>query len=942
MRKLTRALVPFGIALGLAVALLLALAQPSRADAYTVNSTGDVYDGTCDTSHCSLREAIDAANTNAGADSITFDDALFGTGGVITITNGTLTLSDDGTSIDGDLDDDGDPEVEVRWSSGTVNDGLIVIQSSNNRIEGLAVTNSPAIGVYVDGNGTQVDNNQIVNNWVGLDLTGADRGNTTYGVYIWHVAVPTSGAAGNTIQGNVLSGNDRDGIYIKDAPETQVLSNTIGLNPGGTATRANGDDGITLNGAMTTTIQGNWVSGNSGDGMYITATQQLTITGNVIGLNSTGGTAGNLGTAGVYMSANVVSATIRGNTVSGNRSNGIYLGPGSTGVVIAGNRIGTGVAGTTGLGNGRTTNKDGIQINDAYGNTIGGPDLADRNVIAHNGRAGVFISGEQADHNVVQNNYIGTGVNGSEDLGNGDYGSSQDTGDGGIYLYDGADHNIIRDNTIRFNYVGLRFSGGSDSLVTPPQHNQVLTNTLTHNDKYGVVNQTTHWNATYTTPSGGDNLIQNNVISGTSEGCAYSWCTGIGIFNYGGSPRIAGNTVGQNKTFGIVNRVYFGSDGPGDAADDLLSMPYISGNTISSNGDDGIQSRDTTPLNKATLLGDNTFGNNSGQPHISQRWFVAVEVVSSTQTITSGLAVTITRQGGGQACPGGPCVGSDFAPAGGSDGVWGPSGISYTDVENLDDGTTTWFEVIEYEANWQGTWTTYTSHLVEVGGAERGSRYFDFDGITTSGEISGEVNLPFCVATGITGTEHALCRYQIGQVPTFASTGDGDWDDDGIPDEEEGTGDTDGDGTPDYQDTDSDGDGIPDEDEYDWCGNPPCDSDGDGTPDYLDGDDDGDGIDTKDENPDPNGDGDPSDAQDTDGDGIPDYLEPNDVDTDGDGHYNHDDDDDDGDGKPTAGENADPNGDGNPADALDSDGDNTPDYLDAEFTIYLPLALRNF
>lgn len=58
------------------------------------------------------------------------------------------------------------------------------------------------------------------------------------------------------------------------------------------------------------------------------------------------------------------------------------------------------------------------------------------------------------------------------------------------------------------------------------------------------------------------------------------------------------------------------------------------------------------------------------------------------------------------------------------------------------------------------------------------------------------------------------------------------------------------------------------------------DTDGDGLEDYIDADDDGDNILTKDENPDPDGDGDLSDAQDTDNDGIPDYLDPDD---DGDG-----------------------------------------------------------
>ncbi|KJD36274.1 hypothetical protein PW52_06695 [Tamlana sedimentorum] len=56
------------------------------------------------------------------------------------------------------------------------------------------------------------------------------------------------------------------------------------------------------------------------------------------------------------------------------------------------------------------------------------------------------------------------------------------------------------------------------------------------------------------------------------------------------------------------------------------------------------------------------------------------------------------------------------------------------------------------------------------------------------------------------------------------------------------------------------------------------DTDGDGIPNYLDADDDGDNVLTADENPDPDGDGDLSDAQDTDDDGIPDYLDDDDDD----------------------------------------------------------------
>ncbi len=83
---------------------------------------------------------------------------------------------------------------------------------------------------------------------------------------------------------------------------------------------------------------------------------------------------------------------------------------------------------------------------------------------------------------------------------------------------------------------------------------------------------------------------------------------------------------------------------------------------------------------------------------------------------------------------------------------------------------------------------------------------------------------------------------------------------------------------------DSDDDGIPSEFE-DINGNGNLDdddTDNDGIPNYLDEDDDNDNVLTKNENPDPNNDGDFSDAQNTnqDEDSIPDYL---DNDDDGDG-----------------------------------------------------------
>jgi len=179
-----------------------------------------------------------------------------------------------------------------------------------------------------------------------------------------------------------------------------------------------------------------------------------------------------------------------------------------------------------------------------------------------------------------------------------------------------------------------------------------------------------------------------------------------------------------------------------------------------------------------------------------------------------------------------------------------------------------------------------------------------------------------------------------------------DDDNDGIPDSIEGTGDLDGDGIPNHHDLDADGDGVYDTNEAgfadldanndgvidgdnasfgtnglsDAVETAPdsgtinytiLNTDGDANPNFLDIDDDNDGINTEFENPSPDGNGDPADAQDFDNDGIPDYLDI----------------DDDGDGVNTEFEVSNADGDGDPNTGvaiLNTDGDLFPDYLDTD------------
>jgi hypothetical protein len=148
--------------------------------------------------------------------------------------------------------------------------------------------------------------------------------------------------------------------------------------------------------------------------------------------------------------------------------NGIFmpnLAP-NTNNVIEGNFIGTDATGTQDLGN----EESGVlAFNQSIGNTIGGADLADRNLISGNGRDGV---GSDSSENTVQNNLIGTDKGGTADLGNGGNGVEV-SGTG----------NLLTNNTIAFNGK----DGFSDGVVVfSGTGNDILKNSIFSNTGLGI------------------------------------------------------------------------------------------------------------------------------------------------------------------------------------------------------------------------------------------------------------------------------------------------------------------------------------------------------------------------------------------------------------------------------------------------------------------------
>ena len=100
--------------------------------------------------------------------------------------------------------------------------------------------------------------------------------------------------------------------------------------------------------------------------------------------------------------------------VSGNAGNGIQAyGSAASANVLLGNLIGTDLSGLHALGNAG----DGVFVNGAPNNTVGGVTAGARNVIAAN-LVGVQLYGPAATGNVVQGDLIGTDVSGAPRLSN--------------------------------------------------------------------------------------------------------------------------------------------------------------------------------------------------------------------------------------------------------------------------------------------------------------------------------------------------------------------------------------------------------------------------------------------------------------------------------------------------------------------------------------------
>ena len=367
------------------IAALLSVPIGARAEVtFTVNSTDDSSDGLCAPltaeTDCTLREAIENANTSVGLDTIDFD-------------------------IPGDAPFVIDLESELPH----ITDPVLIDGRSQSGFNPNSVEAPPPV-IVIEGN------SEIAR---GLQLDAATD--------------TTAGSDGSTIQALAVNGFGHYAIAA-DSAENQFSGNYLGIEVDGSTADGNGNGGILLTSAASDNYAGglslsdrNVISGNGGWGVQVMGDNNV-VRENYIGTDATGTSAVPNGTGiEVSGSSNTIGGAdpAIGNVISGNFLDGLTVE--SSDNVVQNNLVGTKATGTGDLGNGG----DGVLVDDASFTTVGEPnpfpgDLAalngggpNGNVIAHNGGNGVEVTGVEASGNTISENSIFANDDLGIDLGGG-------------------------------------------------------------------------------------------------------------------------------------------------------------------------------------------------------------------------------------------------------------------------------------------------------------------------------------------------------------------------------------------------------------------------------------------------------------------------------------------------------------------------------------------
>jgi hypothetical protein len=316
---------------------------------------------------------------------------------------------------------------------------------------------------------------------------------------------------------------------------------------------------------------------------------------------------------GLQLDANNI--TVEGLVINQFSNNGIEI-QGGNGDLIQGNDIGTDATGTVAMGN----NGDGITVDTTSNDTIGGTTAQTRNIISANGAKGIhFIFGTNTGM-LVEGNYIGTDVTGSQRLGN---------NANGIDLFANASNNTFGGTAAGAGNVIAANNGQGVEIFGGGSPDNVIIGNFIGTDATGTVAMGNNGWGIDAGSSG--TVIQDNVIADNNSGGVHPSAQGFVI---------QGNKIGTDVT-GNQN---LGNLGPGIQADSgnmqIGGLGNGQGNVIAFNGNNGF------------------FGGQAGV--IVDNGSTSVSILSNSIFSNGRLGIDLNNDGVTPNHPGGPVFGANF------------------------------------------------------------------------------------------------------------------------------------------------------------------------------------------------------------------------------------------------------------------------------------------
>lgn len=263
------------------VLLLLLCSSVAATQVLTVNTRHDVVDP--EDGLLSLREAIDSAKAIAGPNEIGFD-AMFADPDSLILLDSTLVIDDsDGLVIDGA----GTTTVTVNPELDGLRFNGMVIRSGNFTVRHLAFTDIRGVTIVVDtsltapvsiGPGNAIRNSEENAVWVirSQDVTITQNTILEAGWWGYNDGILVTDSSSNIIiTGNVILYSYASGIASFQSGPLTISGNYVGRNL---------NNGIsTVEGPGGHAITGNIVVGNNVDGIYVGGGENSQIIGNSVG-----------------------------------------------------------------------------------------------------------------------------------------------------------------------------------------------------------------------------------------------------------------------------------------------------------------------------------------------------------------------------------------------------------------------------------------------------------------------------------------------------------------------------------------------------------------------------------------------------------------------------------------------------------------------------------